>query len=226
MFFAGIVGVLQACSLKQEGVGLVFLLFLLQFCSGPLEPEETVTVVYADNFDINQGPIGGLCDDLSTTNGDLSDILTNANLPFGERELLHLDLNTGTTAQITMEVVGGQLSLRVTGVDNCLLQVFTPSFGNIASTPNRDHTAVSKLVIEVATGGSGGVFLCNVGELSSGGGIRAWQTNIDASVPGIITIENPTTPINFDPSDVEFVVLQCDLSNNAVLLIDRIELQG
>jgi hypothetical protein len=41
VFFSGVLQVIQACSLKQEGAIIVFLLFFLNFCSGPVSDAPT-----------------------------------------------------------------------------------------------------------------------------------------------------------------------------------------
>jgi hypothetical protein len=37
VFFTGIIGVIQGCSIEREGAFFAALLFLLNFCSGPIE---------------------------------------------------------------------------------------------------------------------------------------------------------------------------------------------
>jgi hypothetical protein len=212
--------------MEREGALFVALLFLLNFCSGPIEDSSPVAhisqIIYEDTFNVSQGPASGLC------MTDISDVLTDASLPFGQRELLHGDL-LSSTSQLTMDVSSGKLSFMVTGLDLCLPTLHAPSIA-LAASASVDHSAVSKAIIEVSSGGSGGVTLCVLGELSDVSttrGSRAWAVNIDPSIPNTFTIGNPTTTsVDFDATNVQVVVFQCEMRNNTVIIFERIAFES
>jgi hypothetical protein len=105
VFFAGIIGVIQGCSIEREGALFAALLFLLNFCSGPIEDMSGDTtgpqpIIIYDSGRVGNGDIGdratttAICENAaSRPAGHSGQVL--ALLSYSGDALLHAPTNHG-----------------------------------------------------------------------------------------------------------------------------------
>jgi len=105
-FFGGIVMVLQGCTVEREGALAFILLFLLQFCSGPMEEgaeQITIPPLVLDPFTTDQF-LDSFCNDRDSVGRASPDIV------FGRRQFLVVD-SFGNDKGLTYTAGSGMLTV-------------------------------------------------------------------------------------------------------------------
>jgi len=165
VFFAGILSVLAGCT-EREGILGLLLLILLQFCSGPMEMEETGTgplagMQFTDFTSATPDIIGPItCTSPGGGGGGGTPIVTAFIPNLDERGLGFSGNVTGGPGSITIAVDNGKLTISTT--DTCNTTSIYINFSDSSDTNSVDFSAFSQVHLRVASITGGPVTGCEI----------------------------------------------------------------
>lgn len=215
VFFTGIIGVIQGCSVEREGALFAALLFLLSFCSGPADTGSTpVSTTFTVDPFTTDSTLTSNCNAFGTDGTDFSDasILSQISVTAFNRQFISQNpLSTGNSP-VTYSATGGTLTITVGAGSGCDWNVHTAvGYALRQATPVLDGaydlSAFSELELPIIST-TGTVTGCTFGTYSATGGAG-----------GIISALNNFTPV----AGTDVIIDISAAANNAVV---RIALNG
>jgi len=214
-FFAGIVFVIQGCTVEREGALAFILLFLLQFCSGPMEEStemNTIPPMVLDPFTTVQFLIG-TCDLIGNNLGVSPDIV------FGQRQFLYTD-TFNNPKELTFNAGSGMLTVSADGNGGpCGPFILYPNntFNGTPVDISEYNTLRFTVISMVNT-----INNCRTRFQDTGAHLPFWDQAVVDNTTTEVTVPLPATldKTNFRGMDLFF----CDFDNNVSITIGPLEL--